>query len=709
LKIKIALVNYIASPQMAHFFAIAPRIICTLRFRIMTYESEKITRKKRIDQQLKASGWLIIPYSEGMDLTILTNHTIEELQTNSGPADYALVVNGKLLGVVEAKKLEVGAANVLEQAKRYSKGANKTVGEWNEYRVPFLYSSNGELIYYLDARDSKNLSRQIYSFHTPEAMETLFNSNKETALQWLKEKPINTPGLRPYQKEAIQAFENNLEERKRLMLLAMATGTGKTFTTVNLVYRMLASGYAKRILFLVDRKSLAAQAVTAFASFDTPRNIKFKDEYELYSQRFKKEDFEGEAYDPTVLPNSYLTNPDGTKTFLYICTIQRMAINLYGKAGAFGENEENEDDAEKLSIPSHAFDLIIADECHRGYTSKETNVWRNVLNHFDAVKVGLTATPASHTVAYFNKPIFNYSLQQAIEEGYLVDYDAVAINSEVLMNGAFLKEGEQVGMIDTETGREQIDQLEDEREFTSTEIEEKITAPDTNQKIVEELKKYTDEWEKRTGRFPKTLIFASNDIPMISHADRLVSICKSVFNRGDDFVAKITGSPTVDRPLKKIKEFRNRPNPKIVVTVDMLSTGVDIPSIEFIVFLRPVKSRILWEQMLGRGTRKCDEIGKTHFVIFDCFNGTLIKYFKDASYNFKIDPPGTETITIKELIEKIYNNEDRKANAKRLAKRLHRIEKDMSGNARDKFATYIPNGDMGKFAELLAKFFEKYK
>lgn len=675
----------------------------------MTYESEKITRKKRIDQQLKAAGWLIMPYSESMDLSCLTNHAIEEYQTNNGPADYALIVNGKLLGVVEAKKLEVGAANVLEQAKRYSKGTNKTIGEWNQYRVPFLYSSNGELIYFLDVRESKNLSRQIYSFHTPEAMETLFNSKRELALQWLKEKPINTPRLRPYQKEAIQAFENNLDEGKRLMLLAMATGTGKTFTTVNLVYRMLASGYAKRILFLVDRKSLAAQAVTAFASFDTPRNIKFKDEYELYSQRFKKEDFEGEAYDPTVLPNSYLTNPDGTKTFLYICTIQRMAINLYGKAGAFGEDEENEDDAETLSIPSHAFDLIIADECHRGYTSKETNVWRNVLNHFDAVKVGLTATPASHTVAYFNKPIFNYPLQQAIDEGYLVDYDAVAINSEVLMNGAFLKEGEQVGMIDTETGREQIDQLEDEREFTSTEIEEKITAPDTNQKIVEELKKYTDEWEKRTGRFPKTLIFASNDIAMISHADRLVNICKSVYNRGDDFVAKITGSPTVDRPLKKIKEFRNRPNPKIVVTVDMLSTGVDIPSLEYIVFLRPVKSRILWEQMLGRGTRKCDEIGKTHFVIFDCFNGTLIKYFKDASYNFKIDPPGTDTISIKELIEKIYNNEDRKANAKRLAKRLHRIEKDMSGNARDKFATYIPNGDMGQFAEQVAKFFDKYK
>jgi len=676
----------------------------------MPYESEKITRKKRIDKQLKAAGWRIIPYMDGIDLTVLRNHAIEEYQTTHGPADYALVVNGKLLGMVEAKKLEVGAQNVLEQAKRYSMGAPNTIGEWDNYHVPFLYSSNGELIYHLDARENKNLNRQIFNFHTPEALETQFKSKKAESLEWLKSNPIETPGLRPYQKNAIQAFEHNLEDGRRLMLLAMATGTGKTFTTVNLVYRMLASGYAKRILFLVDRKSLAAQAVTSFASFVTPRGYPFHKEYDMFSQKFQREDFDGEKFDPTVLPNSHLTNPDGTKTFLYICTIQRMAINLYGKMGAFGEDEESgSDEEETLSIPSHAFDLIIADECHRGYTSKETNVWRNVLNHFDAVKVGLTATPASHTVAYFNKPIYNYPLQTAIDEGFLVDYDAVAINSEVLMNGAFLKEGEQVGMIDTETGREQIDQLEDEREFTSTEIEEKITAPDTNQKIIEELKKYAEEFEEENGRFPKTLIFASNDIPLISHADRLVSICKSVFNRGDNFVAKITGSPTVDRPLKKIKEFRNRPNPKIVVTVDMLSTGVDIPSLEFIVFLRPVKSRILWEQMLGRGTRKCDDIGKTHFVIFDCFNGTLIKYFRDASYNFKIDPPGTETITIKELIEKIYNNEDRRANAKRLAKRLHRIEKDMSGNAREKFSAFIPHGNMGQFAEQVSKFFDKYK
>lgn len=677
----------------------------------MPYESEKVTRKLRIDKQLQSTGWVIIPYSSGLDISALTCHAVEEWPTSNGPADYALVVNGKLLGVVEAKKVEVGAQNVLEQAKRYSKGADDTVGDWNGYHIPFLYSTNGELIYHLDVRNSGNLSRPVYSFHTPEALEYFLGEKKDLCVSWLQQSPIDNQYIRDYQKNAIQAFENAIIDGKRQILLAMATGTGKTFTTVNLVYRMLVSGYAKRILFLVDRKSLAAQAVTAFASFDTPRKIKFKDEYELYSQRFQREDFEGDNFDPTLLPNEYLTNPDTGKTFLYVCTIQRMAINLYGRAGAFSGESEGDDnsDADVIPIPSHAFDLIVADECHRGYTSKDTNVWRNVLNHFDAIKIGLTATPASHTTAYFGKPVFNYSLQEAIDEGYLVDYDAVAINSNVLMNGAFLKEGEQVGVIDTHTGREQIDQLEDEREFTTTEIEEKITAPDTNQKIIDELKKYTDAFEAEYGRFPKTLIFASNDIQHISHADRLVSICKTTFNRGDDFVAKITGSPNVDRPLKRIKEFRNRPNPHIVVTVDMLSTGVDIPSLEFIVFLRPVKSRILWEQMLGRGTRRCNDIGKTHFVIFDCFNGTLIRYFNNASYNFTIDPPGAETVTLKELIEKIYNNEDRYANARRLTKRLHRIEKSMSGTAREKFASYIPDGDMGQFAERLGKFFEKYR
>ncbi|MFC1770136.1 type I restriction-modification enzyme R subunit C-terminal domain-containing protein, partial [Nitrospirota bacterium] len=200
-----------------------------------------------------------------------------------------------------------------------------------------------------------------------------------------------------------------------------------------------------------------------------------------------------------------------------------------------------------------------------------------------------------------------------------------------------------------------------------------------------------------TRHFPKVLIFAVNDLPHTSHADQLVKICREVFNQGDDFVQKITGSPTVDRPLQKIREFRNRPTPKVVVSVDMLTTGVDIPSLEFIVFLRPVKSRILWVQMLGRGTRLCPEINKDKFTIFDCFDGTLIEYFQNAT-DFVIEPPQKEPISIAQVIENIYQNVDRQYYTKALIKRLRRIEKNMSGDAREMFSAYIPEGDIGKLA-----------
>ncbi|HET54712.1 MAG TPA: hypothetical protein ENN33_05790 [Ignavibacteria bacterium] len=278
-----------------------------------------------------------------------------------------------------------------------------------------------------------------------------------------------------------------------------------------------------------------------------------------------------------------------------------------------------------------------------------------------------------------------------------MDYEAVKIKSDVLVNGAFLKEGELVGIVNKKTGHERLDNLEDEREFDSSQIETDITVPDTNRKVIEELAKYAYPHEEEYGHFPKILIFACNDLQFTSHADQIVSICKEVFNRGDDFVIKITGNPNVDRPLQKIREFRNRPNPKIVVTVDMLSTGVDIPVLEFVVFMRPVKSRILWVQMLGRGTRLCPEIGKDHFKIFDCFNGSLIEYFKDA-VDFRVEPPRGEPLTLKEIINNIYQNVSREYYTKILVKRLRRIEKNMSGDAIEYFEPFIKNGDIGKFA-----------
>jgi type I restriction enzyme, R subunit len=670
----------------------------------MSQEPEWKTRKTRIDRKLRAIGWTIVRHAEGLAVATLTSHAVEEFPVENGFADYAFFVNGQLLGFLEAKKVSVGTQNVLEQAKRYSRTAFSGVGDWRGYRVPFLYSSNGELIYFVDVREEFNLSRQIAGFHTPEALREMF-ARHQAGYTWLQSHPSHEiGGIRPYQKAAIAATEAAIIQGKRALLVAMATGTGKTFTTVAQVYRLLKSQTVKRVLFLVDRRALAAQAVRAFASFNTPQGNKFTQEYEVYSQKFRREDFgEDEAFDTSVLPNAYLTAPNETHTFVYVCTIQRMKINLFGQDTADGGDGDREDesDAEQLSMPIHAFDLIVADECHRGYTAKDTSAWRDTLEYFDAIKIGLTATPAPHSLSLFKEVVYRYTTEQAIMDGFLVDYEAIAIDSEVKINGAFLQEGESVGVIDPETGLETYDQLEDERDFASTEIERKITVPDTNRKIIQEIAHYALAHEQETGRFPKILIFAVNDLPnKMSHADRVVEICKQEFGRGDDFVQKITGSPSVDRPLQKIREFRNRPNPKVVVSVDMLTTGVDIPKIEFIVFLRPAKSRILWVQMLGRGTRCCDEIHKTHFKVFDCFGGSLIEYFQDTN-DFKIDPPRKDPVPFPQVIQNVYNNVDRAYNLKLVVKRLQRVEHGMSGEGREQFAAYIPDGDVGRFASEL--------
>jgi type I restriction enzyme R subunit len=632
-------------------------------------EPEAVTRKQRIDKALTALGWTIISYEDNLDSNLLTHHAVAEYPVATGFADYALFVNGLFLGAIEAKKLSVGSQAALEQAKRYSKGVFDGVGNWRGYRVPFLFSSNGELVYFLDIREPSNLTRQITNFHTPSALAEFYKRNDRDSYHWLETQPIaaNTR-LRSYQQEAIAATETAIMQGKRQLLLAMATGTGKTFTIVSLIYRLLASKTVKRVLFLVDRRALAAQAVTAFGAFDTPRGNKFDREYEVYSQAFKREDFEEDTkFNSQVLPNSYLTEPNENHTFVYVATIQRMKLNLFGNS-AIETNEdgdvEDETDAEQLDIPIHTFDLIIADECHRGYTASENGSWRKTIEYFDAIKIGLTATPALHTVSLFKEIVYRYTTEQAIEEGYLVDYEQININSDVRINGTFLREGELVATIDVDTGARYYEHLEDEREFNSTDLERKITVPDSNRKIILEIAKYAQQHESSTGRFPKILIFASNDLPHISHADNLVTICKEVFARGDDFVKKITGK--VDRPLQKIPEFRNRPEPGIVVTVDLLTTGVDIPAIEFIVFLRPVKSRILWVQMLGRGTRRCDDIGKTHFKIFDCFGGSLVEYFADST-DFKIEPPTQQTVPVQKVIDKIINNVDRDSLSQRLA------------------------------------------
>ncbi len=661
-------------------------------------ESESETRRTRIDPVLIEQGWEVVPFDPSRPLIAYTNHAVTEFPTAEGPADYALLVAGRPLGIVEAKRLTLGPQNVLTQSERYSKGVQGSPFDFGGYRVPFLYATNGEVCWFHDVRDPLNRSRRVASFHTPAALQQMLAGDFAAACDWFDENANAHPRLRPYQIEANTAIEQKIANRTRLMLVAMATGTGKTFTLVNQVYRLMKSELGKRILFLVDRRALAAQAVRAFASFEPEPGLKFDKIYEVYSQRFQREDLDAdERFDPKVLPNAYLTNPQPKHAFVYVCTIQRMAVNLFGRQAVWSAEEEGiDDDAEVLKIPIHAFDVIIADECHRGYTTAEMSVWRNTLDHFDAIKIGLTATPAAHTKAYFRDVVFRYEYARAVREGYLVDYDVVNIKSNVRIKGVFLKEGETVELIDPETGSDRLDVLEDEREFESTEIERTVTSPDSNRKILEEVRKYALEHEERYGRFPKTLIFAANDLEHTSHADQLVELAVEVFGRGQGFVRKITGR--VDRPLKEIRQFRNRPQPGVVVTVDLLSTGVDIPDLEFIVFLRPVKSRILFEQMLGRGTRKGEKYpDKSHFTVFDCFDGQLLKYFRDTT-GMTADPPEKPSRTIVEIIEDIWANRDREYNVRCLVKRLQRIEKEMAGEARDMFAAYVPDGDVGRFA-----------
>lgn len=660
--------------------------------------SELKTRKEYIDILLKDSDWNpIIPYEK---YKVYEHAALEEYPTANGPADYILFNNKRALATIEGKKVSVAPQNVLGQAKRYAAGFSEGNFNFNEYHLPFIYSTNGKIIWFQDLRHPLNRSREITQFHTPNALEEFLSKDEESAKNWLKLNSIDNPKLRYYQKEAIEAIEKSILERKRNMLIAMASGTGKTYTIVNLIYRLMKSGLAKRILFLVDRRALAAQAVTELASFEAEPGLKFDKIYEVYSQYFKKEDFEEDVqFNPRVMPSEYLTNPQSKHNFIYVCTIQRMRINLFGKENMFGNTTGDfdiDEDATKLDIPIHAFDVVITDECHRGYTAQEESKWREVLKHFDSIRIGLTATPATHTVSFFKEVVYRYDYEQAVKDGYLVDYDAVSIDSDITINGAFLKEGDIVGLKDTATGQMVFDILEDERELEPSENESEWTAPDRNRKIVKELKKYLTQQEESLGHFPKTLIFAQNDISHISHCDSLIEFLRDEFNRGDNFVQKITGNPNVDRPLQRIREFRNRANPGIVVTVDMLSTGIDIPKLENIVFLRPVKSRILFEQMMGRGTRLCNEINKEHFTVFDCFSGTLLAYF-NKSTSITAETPVKPTRLIKDIVDDIANNKDRKYNIKVLSKRLLRISRNITQESRNDF-NYILGLDIQEFA-----------
>ncbi len=571
-----------------------------------------------IDQQLRQAGWeadsATIRYSTGARPEKGKNLAIAEWPTASGPADYVLFVGLTPMAAVEAKRKNTDVSGALQQAKRYSRGftpSEETAlhpenwGAENTYRLPFVFSSNGRPylrqlatksgIWFCDVRRTDNLGHALDGWYTPEGLTTLLKRDEQRAHDQLKTEPFNYGFLlRHYQQAAIQAAESAIAQGRREMLLAMATGTGKTKTCIALIYRLLKVQRFRRVLFLVDRSALGEQAANAFKDTRMESLQTFADIFGIKELDEQKPD---------------------TDTAVHIATVQGMVQRtLYP--------------GEDTAPPAvDQYDCIVVDECHRGYLldrelsdtelgfrSFEDYIskYRRVLDYFDAYKIGLTATPALHTTQIFGTPIYTYSYREAVIDGYLVDHEPpVQINTELSTDGIKWRVGETVSVFDPHRNQIDLFTTPDEIKLDIEDFNRKVITRPFNEVICNYLAQELDPASRQ-----KTLIFCATD----AHADLVVDLLKQAFKNhygtvDDDAVIKITGA--ADKPLQLIRRYKNERNPNVAVTVDLLTTGVDVPEICNLVFLRRVNSRILFDQMLGRATRLCEEIGKETFRIFD--------------------------------------------------------------------------------------------
>ena len=580
-----------------------------------------------IDEQLRKAGWEAdtkkLRYSIGTRPVKGRNIVISEWPTDSayyknGYADYAFFIGEKLIALMDAKKASEDVASTIDvQVKDYathikSEDLKYTIGVWGNYQVPFLFASNGRSyieqlrtksgIWFLDARKSSNTSYPIRNWFSPSDLlekleQDIDAANKvlETADDTFMTDPAGL-NLRDYQIKAINKATEAIVDGKSTALLAMATGTGKTRTILGLIYKMLESKRFKRILFLVDRVSLGEQAM------DTFKDVKLKELMTL-----------DEIYELKSIDDHDIN----LETKVSISTVQGLL-----KRTVLSDEPD---------LMPGAFDLIIVDEAHRGYildremTDEELlydsqedymSKYKQVIEYFDAVKIALTATPALHTTQIFGEPVFTYSYREAVIDGWLVDHDPPhIINTEFIQNKAKFKKGEELAVYDPNTN-ELLNSsvLEDEMDFDVSEFNRNIVLPDHTRKVLEEVSAYLNP---ESGE--KTLIFAVND----AHADTIVDTLRKIYEPygiSNDAVMKITGKTAggnKKKILQVIKQFKNNQYPNIAVTVDLLTTGIDVPAICNLVFMRKVNSRILFEQMLGRATRLCPEIGKTHFNIYD--------------------------------------------------------------------------------------------
>lgn len=593
-------------------------------------KSEAETRYM-IDEQLRQVGWEAntqeIRYSKGARPAKGRNMAIAEWPTDStvskkGYADYALFVGTKLVGIIEAKAEHKDIPSVVDyQGKDYPRNIRKEdaeyqIGTWGEFKVPFTFATNGRPyleqfktksgIWFLDLREPSNVPVALHGWISPNGIMERLEKDIQAGNNALQVMPYDLLtdkdglNLREYQIKAIKAAEKAVIDGQKEVLIAMATGTGKTRTVLGMIYRFLKTNRFKRILFLVDRTSLGDQASDVF------REVKLEELMTL-----------DEIYNIKGLDEKTVDK----ETRIQVATVQSMVKRILYNEGQ--------------AMPSVTdFDLIIIDEAHRGYIlDKEMcdvevlyrdqrdyqSKYRTVVEYFDAVKIALTATPALHTTEIFGQPIFKYTYREAVIEGYLVDHDAPHhLETKLSTGGIHYKSGDTVTVYDPVTGEvTNSELLNDELDFDVENFNKQVITENFNRTVLTEIARDIDpENPEEQG---KTLIYAVDD----QHADMIVSILKEIYSDtgvDNNAIMKITGSVGGGNPKKvaeAIKRFKNERFPSIAVTVDLLTTGIDVPEITTLVFMRRVKSRILFEQMLGRATRLCPKIHKTHFEIYD--------------------------------------------------------------------------------------------
>jgi type I restriction enzyme R subunit len=633
-----------------------------------------------IDEQLARAGWYVCDRSE-IDLVNHRGVAVREVIMNveHGRADYLLYVDREVVGVIEAKPVGTPLAGVQWQAAMYAEGlpeSYRAMAVIQNGRLPFIYEASGTETQFTSGFDPYPRARKIFNFQQPETLARFirdFRTNP-SAPTW-RAKVINMPSydkydLRPASKVAVGALESSLAAGTHSRsLVQMATGAGKTRMAVTECYRLLQYGGFDRILFLVDRNNLGDQTLREFRDFDTPDD----------GRKFT------ELYNVNKLTGAGLAQ----SSKVVISTIQRVFAALRGLE-VTEEDDPNIDGLQpstpvqveySAAMPPETFDLIIVDECHRSIYG----TWRGVLDYFDAHVVGLTATPTKRTFGYFQQNLVSeYTFAESVADGVNVDFDVYRIQTDITGKGSKIGAGTIVPMMDRRTRQQRLEELDDDFEYTGGDLDRAVTTKSQIRLVLETFRDrlYSEifpppyEGGPRRSVVPKTLIFAKDD----NHAEEIVNTVREVFGKGNDFAAKITYNAKDPKAL--LQKFRNSPELRIAVTVDMIATGTDVKPIECVMFMRDVRSRTYFEQMKGRGARTMlatdfqgvtpDATSKERFVIVDAVGVTEHDHVDAAPLD------RNPTISLERLLEQAANFSISAEDVTTLGSRLARLERSLT-------------------------------